>query len=28
MLFQHFDERGLALPTYDFLCSLLFHYGI
>jgi hypothetical protein len=28
VIFQHFVERGLAIPTYDFLHGLLFHYGI
>lgn len=28
VLFQHFDERGLALPTCDFIRGLLFHCGI
>jgi hypothetical protein len=28
IIFQHFVERGLAIPTCDFLRSLLFHYGI
>jgi hypothetical protein len=28
VLFQHFVEHGLALPTSDFFCGLHFHYGI
>jgi hypothetical protein len=28
VLFSHFVKQGLALPTSDFLCGLLFHYGI
>jgi hypothetical protein len=28
ILFQHFVERGLGIPTCDFLHGLLFHYGI
>jgi hypothetical protein len=28
VLFQYFVERGLALPTSNFFCSLLFDYGI
>jgi hypothetical protein len=26
--FQHFVECGLALPTSNFFCGLLFHYGV
>jgi hypothetical protein len=26
--FQHFDERGLALPTSYFYHGLLLHYGV
>jgi hypothetical protein len=28
VLFQHFVERGLALPTSDFFYGLLFYFGI
>jgi hypothetical protein len=28
VLFQHFLEHGLALPTSDFFCCLFFHYGL
>jgi hypothetical protein len=28
VLFQHFIEHGLGLPTSNFFCGLLFHYGI
>jgi hypothetical protein len=28
ILFQQFVERGLGIPTCDFLRGLLFHYGI
>jgi hypothetical protein len=28
VLFLHFIERGLALPTFDFLHGLLYFYGI
>jgi hypothetical protein len=28
VLFQYFVERGLALPTSDSFCGLLFYYGI
>jgi hypothetical protein len=27
VLFEHFVERMLALPTSNFFCGLLFHYG-
>ena len=28
VLFKKFVQRGLALPTCNFLCGLLFFYGI
>jgi hypothetical protein len=28
VIFEHFVEQGLGIPTCDFLCGLLFHYGI
>jgi hypothetical protein len=28
VIFQHYVERGLGIPTCDFLRGLLFHYGI
>jgi hypothetical protein len=28
VLFQHFIERGLASPTANFLCGLLYNYGL
>jgi hypothetical protein len=28
VFFQYFVDRGLALPTTEFFCGLLFYYGI